>query len=150
MGNYLIQLNVRPSPKLPIASLPVLSREKLAQRRHVLYQGALCAVLYLPQVQPGCWEAPLPANPISSALTFSPPTQPVTTAWLTELLLPMQPAPLDAVKAGRVLLGWSGLASEASFILAAATLLGVDPRLSPPHPRRDLDGAELHDSDVSA
>ena len=43
-----------------------------------------------------------------------------------------------------------GLAAEASSLLAAAALLAVDPRLSPPRPRRDWAVAELGDSDASA
>lgn len=51
---------------------------------------------------------------------------------------------------------WAGhstggeLAGEASSLLAAAAVLGADPKLLPPHPRGDRDIAELGDSDTSA
>lgn len=61
----------------------------------------------------------------------------------------MRPSLLDAVKAGREHRR-GGLAAAAGSLLEAATLLGADPRLSPPHPWRDWDVAELGDSDVSA
>lgn len=50
---------------------------------------------------------------------------------------------------------WAGhsmggeLAGEASSLLAAAAVLGADPKLLPPHPRGDRDIAELSDSDTS-
>lgn len=42
------------------------------------------------------------------------------------------------------------LAGEASSLLAAAVLLGADPKALPPHPQRDWDAAVLGDSHVSA
>lgn len=42
------------------------------------------------------------------------------------------------------------LAGEASSLLAAAVLLGADPKALPPHPQRDRDAAVLGDSHVSA
>jgi len=42
------------------------------------------------------------------------------------------------------------LAGEASSLLAAAVLLGADPKVLLPHPQRDWDATVLGDSVVSA
>lgn len=86
MGTWHIQLDIRLSPNLCIASFPclccVLSREQLVQRCD-------CARVYhvfsLPLLLPGCVETPLPINHTSSVTWFLPlPTQPVTMAWLAQ------------------------------------------------------------------
>lgn len=105
-----------------------------------------------PLVQPGCGE-PLPVLITPSLQLFSE---------AFSLLPSLRPQPdgqgmhsqgLSSALSGAVWAGHSTgreLAGEASSLLAAAAVLGADPKLLPPHPRGDRDIAELGDSDTSA
>lgn len=153
MGNCCIQLDIRPSPNLCIASFPclccVLSREKLAQRRDVVLP--VCSVCFA-----FLWCSPA-AGKLLCQLIASPlqlsffPSHPACDHGLAD----MASAPGACAQPFWMLLRQGehhggGLVAEASCFLAAATLLGVHPSLSPPHPWRDWDVAELSDSDASA
>lgn len=144
MGSCRIQLDIRPSLNLSIFSLfspcCVVIRKKLT----CPCQAIVCSVL------PSCSAAWPLGNSFASLITATPinhisscpPTQPVSTAWLTRHQLPELVLALWAtVEAGRAWRPWAGGPGELGP--------GSRSRLSPLQPQRHQGGVELGDSDTS-
>lgn len=151
MGNRHIQLDIRPSANFCIASFPCLLWSQQGEAMTEKGRGSV-------RVQH-----------VSAFLCCSPAAGKLLCQFITSLTLGFfpshpacdhglaatAPAPRACAQPFWILLRQGehrggGLVAEASSLLAAATFLGVDPRLSPPHPWRDWDVAELGDSDVLA